>query len=50
MAFRGGDGDLLTAIDHWLRTGKPSVVKESPRLDDALQEFLTWVDSTPDLR
>ena len=44
------DGDLLTAIDHWLRTGKPSVVKESPRLDDALKEFLAWVDSTPELR
>src|SRR5580765_6701589 len=27
------DEDLLTAIDHWLRTGKPTVVKESPRLD-----------------
>ena len=44
------DGDLLTAIDHWLRTGKPSVVKESPRLDEALKEFLAWMETTPELR
>ena len=42
--------DLLTAVDHWLRTGKPSVIKESPRLDDAWKEFLAWVEATPELR
>jgi integrase len=44
------DSDLLTAIDHWLRTGKPTVVKESPRLDDALKEFLAWLEPTTELR
>jgi len=44
------DQDLLTAIDHWLRTGKPSVIKESPRLDDALKEYTTWMDGTEELR
>jgi integrase len=44
------DEDLLTAIDHWLRTGKPAVVKESPRLDDALKEYTTWMESTKELR
>jgi integrase len=44
------DEDLLTAIDHWLRTGKPAVVKESPRLDDALKEYTTWMEGTTELR
>ena len=44
------DEDLLTAIDHWLRTGKPTVIKESPRLDDALKEFLAWLETTTELR
>src|SRR3974377_2469536 len=33
------DEDLLTAIDHWLRTGKPAGIKEWPRLEDALKEY-----------
>ena len=44
------DQDLLTAIDHWLRTGKPTVIKESPRLEDALKDFQAWLDSTTELR
>ena len=44
------DGDLLTAVDHWLRTGKPAVIKESPRLDDALKAFLAYLDVTNELR
>src|SRR3974390_1971223 len=28
------DEDLLTAIDHWLRTGKPAVGKKPPRMDE----------------
>ena len=42
--------DLITAVDHWLRTGKPSSIKESPRLDEALKLFLDWLDITTDLR
>ena len=44
------DQDLLTAIDHWLRTGKPTAVKESPRLDDAFAQFKSWLEGTTELR
>lgn len=44
------DRDLLTAVDHWLRTGKPSTIKESPRLDEAFQAFQEWLDATTELR
>src|SRR3974390_435230 len=44
------DQDLLTAIDHWLRTGKPTVLKESPRLDDAFKQFQAWLEPTTELR
>ena len=44
------DQDLLTAIDHWLRTGKPTVIKESPRMDEALEQFKSWLVTTPELR
>ncbi len=44
------DEDLLTALDHWLRTGKPKAIKESPRLDDALELYKTWLDNTGELR
>ena len=44
------DQDLLTAIDHWLRTGKPTTVKESPRLDEALKQYSDWLDTTTELR
>jgi integrase len=42
--------DLITAVDHWLRTGKPASIKESPRLDEALKLYLDWLDGTTDLR
>lgn len=44
------DGDLLIAVDHWLRTGKPKSVKESPRLDEASKVFLEWLKTTTELR
>ena len=44
------DEDLLTAVDHWLRTGKPATIKESPRLDDALKAYEEWLETTTDLR
>ena len=44
------DQDLLTAIDHWLRTGKPTAVKDSPRLDEALKLYSDWLDTTTELR
>ena len=44
------DGDLITAVDHWLRTGKPKSIKESPRLDEALKTYVDWLATTTDLR
>ena len=44
------DEDLITAVDHWLRTGKPASVKESPRLDEALKVFTDWLATTQELR
>jgi integrase len=44
------DEDLLTAVDHWLRTGKPAAIKESPRLDEAMKTYTDWLDATTELR
>jgi integrase len=44
------DEDLITAVDHWLRTGKPASIKESPRLDEALKAYLDWLKSSSELR
>ena len=44
------DTDLLTAVDHWLRTGKPATVKESPRLEEARKSYLEWLAATTELR
>ena len=44
------DADLIAAVDHWLRTGKPATIKESPRLDEARQAFADWLATTTELR
>ncbi|KAB2637719.1 MAG: tyrosine-type recombinase/integrase [Verrucomicrobia bacterium] len=44
------DGDLITAVDHWLRTGQPKTIKESPRLDEALKVYTEWLVTTTELR
>ena len=44
------DADLLTAVDHWLRTGKPATIRESPRLDEARKAYLDWLETTTELR
>ena len=44
------DEDMLTAVDHWLRTGKPKTVKESPRMDEALKAYVDWLATTTELR
>lgn len=44
------DEDLITAVDHWLRTGKPASIKESPRLDEALTAYAAWLETTTNLR
>ena len=44
------DEDLITAVDHWLRTGQPKTIKESPRLDEALKVYTEWLATTMELR
>jgi len=44
------DEDLITAVDHWLRTGQPKTIKESPRLDEALKVYTEWLATTTELR
>ena len=44
------DEDLITAVDHWLRTGQPKTIKESPRLDEALKVYTEWLAATTELR
>jgi integrase len=36
---------LLDAVDHWNKHGKQFAVKESPRLDDAIEGFKLWLES-----
>jgi hypothetical protein len=44
-----GDGwqHILDAVDHWKRHGKHRAVGESPRIDDAVTQYLTWLDASP---
>lgn len=35
---------ILDAVDHWKRHGKQNAVTESPRLDDAVTQYLAWLD------
>lgn len=46
----GDDEDLLLAVDHWVRIGKQHDVAESPRLDEAVEAFLSWLQETETLR
>ncbi len=40
------DDEMLLAVDHWLRHGKQNSVEESPRLDEAVSSFRTWLDTS----
>jgi integrase len=44
------DEDLLPAVDYWLKQGRAAAVPESPRLDEAVDAFLTWLSQTDTLR
>jgi integrase len=35
--------ELLPAVDYWLKHGRQSAVKESPRLDEAFEQFKAWL-------
>ena len=38
---------LLDAVDHWKRSGKSKANAESPRLDDAIDQYLAWLAGSP---
>src|SRR5262245_41658510 len=38
--------DLLSAVEHWRRHGSKRALAESPRLDDAISQFVTWLDGS----
>src|SRR5262249_53755429 len=40
------DDDILTAVDNWLKNGRPAPEKDCPRLDDAVAEFLKDVEAS----
>ena len=43
----GDDWDrIVEAVDYWLKHGKALAVKESVRLDEAFNQFVTWVDAS----
>jgi integrase len=44
------DEEIMLAVDHWKTYGKQNAVAESPRLDDAVAQFQTWLQSTETLR
>src|ERR1035441_6946778 len=44
------DQDLLTAVNYWLDRGRKQAVIESPRLDEATDAFLAWLENTETLR
>ncbi len=39
------DDHLLAAVNFWMEKGRPQARVESPRLDDAVAQFVAWVDS-----
>ena len=44
------DEELLRAVEYWLNHGRQQSVAESPRLDEAVDSFLAWVEETESLR
>ena len=51
MVFRRlkDDADITRAVDYWLKHGrKDSVTIESPRLDEAVKQFMAWLDGAKD--
>ncbi|MGO8929880.1 MAG: hypothetical protein ACLQU3_23685 [Limisphaerales bacterium] len=40
------DRELLLAVDHWVAHGKNVTVAESPRIDEAVRAFETWLPTS----
>lgn len=38
--------EMLLAVDSWLKHGKQNTVAESPRIDEAVTKFKTWLDGS----
>lgn len=44
------DDDLLVAVQYWRQHGSKQMTENTLRLDEAVTEFLKWLDTTDDLR
>ncbi len=44
------DNELVSAVDHWRKHGQQHTVSESPRLDEAVKQFLAWLDGDKAMR
>lgn len=44
------DGDLLHAVESWVKAGRKKHLADAPRLDDAVDQFCRWLAETPSLR
>ncbi len=44
LARLGNDADMLPAVEHWLKHGKAQSVQTTVRLDDAFDQFKTWLE------
>lgn len=40
-------GRILSAVDHWQTSGSRSGSVESPKIDDAVTQYLVWLDASP---
>lgn len=40
------DAELLRAVDYWREHGRQSAVEKSVRLDDAVAQFIAWLDGS----
>jgi len=41
------DDDLLTAVNFWREHRHQHVAVESPRIDDAIDQYITWLETAP---
>jgi Site-specific recombinase XerD len=41
---------LLDAVDKWIKDGKQAATSESPRIDEAVTQFTTWLDKESGFR
>ena len=44
------DCDLSTAVSAWLKAGRQKDAGIAPRLDEAFEQYLAWLSTTPTLR